>query len=382
MAWVATAIGGSAVLGYVGSQKQAAAAEKASQRQADAAAAAAQQQREMFDILNQQQQPYRQAGYTALNRINQMMGLPAAYYEQPAVEQPYQQQVTGGGSNAMRGAISQLAPIIQQWKAQEAQPAQQLVVPDRGPAARPTGIGYGTAIGGVGNKIQEVADRINAAANANKPMSNVGMQAPTTPGYNPQGADFGSLNRMFTAEDLKTSLAPNYQFMLGQGLGATRQSANVGGGGSNAQRAATKFAEDYASNAYQQALQNYTGQQQNIYNRLSNLAGIGQSAQNQVQSLGQTTAANIGQLGIGGATALGAGQIGAANAQAAGLQGIGNSLMMPMMMGGGNSGGSLFGMGGTTENTLYANPIPAGQWSAPGMQSPGMTDARMPINVA
>jgi hypothetical protein len=159
--------------------------------------------------------------------------------------------------------------------------------------------------------------------------------------------------RPFTAADLKTNLAPNYQFMLEQGLGATRQAMNVGGGGSNVTRAATKFAEDYAGNAYQNALANYMNQQAqgfsqqqtgigNVYNRLASIAGIGQAAQNQAQALGQSTAANIGQLGIGGATAAGAGQIGAANAMAGGLSNIGNAATLASLLRGNtNSIGAL-----------------------------------------
>jgi len=232
MSWVAVAIGGSALLGYMGSQRQAGAAESAAAGQVQAASDAARQQREMFDILNAQQGPYRQAGYGALTNIQQML-------------------------------------------------PQLTAVPE---AYRP-----------------------------------------------------------FTAADLKTNLAPNYQFMLEQGLGATRQGMNVGGGGSNVQRAATKFAEDYASNAYQNALANYMNQQAqgfsqqqtgigNVYNRLASIAGIGQAAQNQAQALGQSTAANIGQLGIGGATAAGAGQIGAANAMAGGLSNIGNAATLASLI--------------------------------------------------
>jgi hypothetical protein len=159
----------------------------------------------------------------------------------------------------------------------------------------------------------------------------------------PQFTEMPAGYKPFTAADLQTNLAPNYQCMLGQGLGANRQAMNVGGGGSNVQRAGTKFAEDYASNAYQNALDNYMrqeaqkfNQQQtgttNVYNRLASSAGIGQTAQGQVQNLGQSTASNIGQLGIGGASALGAGQIGAANAQAGGLQGIGNAVTLGALM--------------------------------------------------
>jgi hypothetical protein len=259
MTFVAVAIGGSALLGYMGSRKQAKAAESASQLQYEATSDAAKQQREMFDILNKQQEPYREAGYGALTNINQML--------------PYFTQ-------------------------------------------------------------QQAA-------------------------YKP-----------FTAEDLKTNLAPNYEFMKQQGLGATGQTMNVGGGGSNVNLAMTKFAQDYASNAYQNALNNYMQQQAqgfnqgqtqqtNIYNRLASLAGIGQTAQNQAQTLGTSTAANIGQLGIGGASALGAGQIGAANAMAGAYGGIGNALTLSQLLTPQGGGGITAG-GATTMNpglSPYFTPI-------------------------
>src|SRR5712664_169062 len=75
----------------------------------------------------------------------------------------------------------------------------------------------------------------------------------------------------FTAEDLKSNLSPSYNFMLQQGLGATQNALNVGGGNisGNTMRGMTKFAEDYASTGYQQAFENYTANQTNIFNRLS-----------------------------------------------------------------------------------------------------------------
>jgi hypothetical protein len=244
---VGTAVAGSAILGAVGSSKQASAAKDASQLQYEATQEAARQQREMFDILNAQQKPYRESGYGGLNKINEML----PYFTQQA------------------------------------------------------------------------------------------------PAYKP-----------FTAEDLKTNLAPNYEFMKQQGLGATGQAMNVGGGGSNVNLARTKFAEDYASNAYQNALNNYMTQQaqgftqgqtqqSNIYNRLASLANIGQAAQTQSQNLGTSTAANIGQLGIGGASALGAGQVGAANAYANLGSSLGSNLMLSQMLtpqGGGMTPGGVTNM--------------------------------------
>jgi hypothetical protein len=227
-----TALLGGGVLGYLGSQKQASAAESAAQTQLQGTQDAARIQREMFDILNAQQAPFREAGYGALTSIKSMLPQFTAQY----------------------------------------------------------------------------------------------------PAY-----------KEFTAADLKSNLAPNYQFMLEQGLGATRQGMNVGSPGSNVTTAATKFAEDYASNAYQNALQNYMAQQAqgfnqyqtglgNVYNRLASIAGLGQTATGQSAQLGAATGSNLSQLAVGGAGALAGGQVGAANAMAGGLSNIGSSLTLASLL--------------------------------------------------
>lgn len=133
-----------------------------------------------------------------------------------------------------------------------------------------------------------------------------------------------------TAEEVQAM--PGYQFTLGQGIGAARQRFNVGGGGSNMDRAAQKFAIDYTMGS---ALPFLSQQKSDIYNRLAGIAGIGQTAVGQqAQALGAGTG-SIANLGIGGASALGAGQIGAANALAGGAQNIGNTLMLYNLLKGG-----------------------------------------------
>jgi type II secretory pathway pseudopilin PulG len=66
----AAIIGGGATLaaGYMGSQ----AAKSAAKTQADAARYAAQLQQEQFNLTNEQQKPYREAGYSALSDIGAM----------------------------------------------------------------------------------------------------------------------------------------------------------------------------------------------------------------------------------------------------------------------------------------------------------------------
>jgi hypothetical protein len=245
MTWVAVAIGGSALLGYAGAKKQAGAAESASQMQYQATQDAAKQQREMFDILNAQQAPYRESGYSALSKINTML---------------------------------------------------------------------------------------------------------------PQ------FTKEFTSADLIRNLDPSYQFMLQQGLGATGQAMNVGGGGSNVDLARQRFAQEYAKTGAQQAFNNYQSQQSNIYNRLSNLAGIGQAAQSQANTLGSNTANALSQLGIGGASALGAGQVGAANAMAGAYGGIGNALTLSSLLtpqgGGGITAGGATTMNPALQSSYFAPVTP------------------------
>ena len=206
MSWVAVAIGGSALLSYMGASEQAGAAESAAAGQAEASRYAADQQRQMFDIINQQQAPYREAGYGALTRIGELLP---------------------------------------------------------------------------------------------------GLTAPVT------------------REEIMG--LPGFQFGMEQGTGAARAAMNVGGGGSNVDRAAQKFAIDYTLGT---AMPQVISQRQNIYNTLAGIAGIGQTRQSQVNTAGMNAAGNIGQAAIGGATALGAGQIGAANAMAGAYGNIGNAGMM------------------------------------------------------
>ena len=133
--------------------------------------------------------------------------------------------------------------------------------------------------------------------------------------------------RPVTGEDIQAM--PGYQFALQQGLGAVGQQMNVGGGGSNVERARQKFAIDYTMG---QALPAYLKQRSDIYNTLASIAGLGQTATQASGQVGMGTAGALSQLGIGAGSALAGGQIGAANAMAGGLQSIGNLGMMYNLM--------------------------------------------------
>ena len=400
MSWVAAAIATSAGLSYLGGQKQAEAAKGAARTQAQAAQQQLEFQREMFERLQAQQGPYRQAGYSALGRLSDLLGLgpvqdpyAIARYEQaqqqqldldqfkPQFDQARREAILRIGPTGKRGALTSAADIAALGESARevrhggtavrrlpGQVAEQMGVTPEGDRriivgqrdyraakeeqeqldrlaasqkaireyqAAQMGLPPGTELmAGGGVRQTGLQDKMfrgdkramMEAAAAGQPMAGGGMQAYAPAARAPGQLGTGDLARMFTAADLETHLAPNYEFMKQQGLGAVTQGANVGGGGSNVQRAAIKFAEDYAKNAYQDALNNYRLQQGDIFNRLTNLTGTGQTAQQNIGSTAGQLGSNISQLGIGAAQAQAAGQIGAANAMAGGLGNIGGLL--------------------------------------------------------
>jgi len=149
----------------------------------------------------------------------------------------------------------------------------------------------------------------------------------------------------FTAQDLNANLAPNYAFQLQQGQNATNLANNATGGliGGNALKGLQDYTQNYAGGAYQNALTNYMGQQNqafnqgqaqqtNIFNRLANIAGIGQNAVTGMSNLATGNATNIAQLGVGSANAQAAGQVGVANALSGGIQNAGNSMYLANLL--------------------------------------------------
>ena len=142
----------------------------------------------------------------------------------------------------------------------------------------------------------------------------------------------------FTGDDLKTSLAPNYKFQLDQGLGAIKNAGNLQTGliSGNTMRGVNNYAQDYAGNAYQQAFNNYNSQQTNIFNRLSNIAGLGQTANQTTATAGTNAAANAGNAQMAAGAAQAAGTVGSANAISGGLSNAASWYSLPKIMGWGS----------------------------------------------
>lgn len=146
------------------------------------------------------------------------------------------------------------------------------------------------------------------------------LSAGTGAGPAAGGIDVGQLTRPFTAADLKTNLAPNYQFQLDQGVGAVKNAANLTGGlySGNTLKGINDYAQNYAGNAYQQAFNNYTTNQSNIFNRLASIAGLGQTANQATGNAAIQTGQNVGNAQVGAGAAQAAGQVGTANALSGG----------------------------------------------------------------
>ena len=121
---------------------------------------------------------------------------------------------------------------------------------------------------------------------------------------------------------------PGYAFRLQEGMKALERSAAARGGllSGSTLKGAQRYGQDLASQEYMNAFNRYQAERNARLNPLQSLAGVGQTATNQLGQAGQTMASNVGQaLGSYGqnyAQALGA----AAQARASGYIGGANAL--------------------------------------------------------
>lgn len=148
------------------------------------------------------------------------------------------------------------------------------------------------------------------------------------------GEGSGYLQHQFDTADLYSGLAPNYDFMLRQGQMANQRAANVGGGAlsGNTMTGLQRYTQDYAGNAYQNAFNNYQGQRNNIYNTLSNIAGIGQNATNALAKSSDAYGTNLTNLNVGNAAAQAASRVAAAQTQGNTLSNLANTGVLATLL--------------------------------------------------
>lgn len=133
--------------------------------------------------------------------------------------------------------------------------------------------------------------------------------------------------QQFTNKDLNTYLAPGYDFRLGQGQRANMMASNVTGGAvsGNALKSLQDYSQNFASEEYGKAFNQFQAGRTNIYNQLSDIAKIGLTAQQGTANALLGTGTNIASITSGLGNAQAASQIGQANAISGAVQGVGNA---------------------------------------------------------
>lgn len=114
---------------------------------------------------------------------------------------------------------------------------------------------------------------------------------------------------------------PGYAFRLAEGQKALERSAAARGGllSGGTGKALTRFGQEMGSQEYTNAFNRYQAERQARLNPLQSLAGVGQTAAQQIGQAGMQTAQNMGQTQMAGAAARASGYVGGTNALNQGL---------------------------------------------------------------
>jgi hypothetical protein len=172
----------------------------------------------------------------------------------------------------------------------------------------------------------------------------------------------GQLVSNFTPQDFLNNLDPGYQFQLQTGGQALRNADTPGVGALSgpALKDLMGFNQSMAATGYQNAYNRWQTTNQNIFQRLSTIAGIGQNA-----------AANVGSSGTMLGTGIAGAQAGAAASQAGGIVGATNALgssgvPLAYLLSGQQAGGGSIGAPGSTWQGSDLTNWGTGAGNAPG----------------
>lgn len=292
----AAVVGGVAAVG--GAAMAASASKKAAKSQSDAASQAAQLQYDQYQQTRQDQAPWRTVGGNSLNELAMRLG------------------VGGAGGSGMNGSLTGANLVDTSGGI----PTANAELYANNPAYRQAWDDYAAmhqARFGTGYTADSDPSVIDTALKE-RLASQIRADQQTTQN-NPL---FGSLLKNFSANDFQTD--PGYQFRLGEGQKQIESSAAARGGllSGAAAKALTKYNQNFASNEYQNAYNRFNTNQTNTFNRLANLAGVGQQANNQLQKAGESYANNAGNALQSAGAARASGYAGQANAIGAGLGGL------------------------------------------------------------
>lgn len=204
------------------------------------------------------------------------------------------------------------------------------------------GIGAAASANAAGD--QESAAKNAQAIAQNQYQNNVSMESP----YNQAGVNatgqlqyleglggapgqaqssasggYGSLNAPFTAQTFQ-QMSPAYQFQLQQGQqGVRNQETGTGALSGSALKDLTSYNQGMANTSFNTAFQQYQEQNTNTYNRLANIANLGQSAASMTAQTGTSLAGTAAQAATNYGTAAAGGAVGVGNALSGGASNAG-----------------------------------------------------------
>jgi hypothetical protein len=396
MAWAAVIAGGASLVGgLVASQgaqsaagTQASSADAASQAQLQAANNSIAAQQQAGEAAQANQQPWINAGSSALTQLGNLLGVPIAasgQYSAPTTQSAGGNTSAGGSNGTSNSLVSMVNGIPQPNQQLYQSNPQYKSVWDSVSQANQSRFGTGYRTDSDPTMLQkELTDGLKsigidpASLNANPQGSfqpNTVYGGPTggfsgatgnggtpgSPGANATqglrnvagwtGADrtsMGSQSRQrvsdlmgFNGADPTAALAktPGYKFSLQQGLQGVENSASARG--MQLSGATMKDLNNYAQGTAQQTYQQQLGDAQSIYNDqfsqantlynnqvgdLMSMAGLGSGAAGTASSNTVSTGSNIGNTITGAGSQIGSNMIGAGNARAAGQVGSANAI--------------------------------------------------------
>ena len=357
-----------AIIGaLIGGEIQAGAAADASEAQGIAGDKAMFEQRRQYDLIRGDQQPYRQVGVSSLAQLAALMGLGGNVGSGGGTG--LQMDETEERSRLMqmlepsfRRSASDLEqdPAFMGWTGGDAEGVGRRAIfrDPNSPGVDGANPGYKIVMPAASGLDQaglqaEVDKRIDLLRQSGRLFSNTGQTfdrntgafsgqritpggevqsiGPVSDGATLGGVSRGSdamLGRSFSMADLQNDpvYQTSFQFGLEEGRkGLERRAGAAGANDSGATlKALTRFGSDYAGQKAGESYNRFNTNQTNQFNRLATLAGIGQTANNQVGTSGMNMANNISgiQQGIGNAQA--GSMIGQGNAWSGAAQGAGN----------------------------------------------------------
>ena len=264
------------------------AAEDAARAQSESTNAAIAGSRSANELARLDSAPYREAGSAAIGRISELLGLgnPAAVQKDPRFQQikdriynyyntNHQQQY--GIPLDASGDLRNLELVRQKIDSQAQQEFQQ-----------------------------QFPDAVTQSA------------AP----------DAGALNKRFTVGDFYDD--PVTKLGMEFGLNEGTKAINAGAGAAGLRnsgatlKALTKFGTDYAGTKAGESYNRFYADQDRVFNRLSGVAGSGQTSQTNTSNLGVNTAGNVGNMMTAEGNARGAAAISKGNAWSGALNTVGN----------------------------------------------------------